>query len=639
MKHKFSLFAFILFSTVACAQEQEQLDGVTITSSLTEKRASETGRNISIVRGDQMAGLPVHSIDDLLRYLPGVETQARGPLGAQSDFVLRGGTFQQVLVILDGLRLNDPNTGHFNSYIPITPAEIDRVEVLKGASSAIYGADAVGGVIHIITKSFAARQQQPSSASFSGRVAGGEYGFSQVSAGGTYRSGKLQLGGGLLVNNTDGVPQRGIPGFVHNRSVSASAAYFFNPYWSLAYRGAFDSRDFAAQNFYTSFLSDTANEKVSSWWHQARLSYRRNKTRVSLDAGYKTLEDEYRFNPSSLPNQSKSKLFQSLLVYQYQLNTSGALTAGFNYQQKMINSNDRGKHSLYLAAPFVSLNQKIGEHFTLQPSLRTEFIEGLDAEWIPQLTASWRQGAWQWRASGGKTIRDADFTERFNNYAKPFVASGRIGNPDLKAEHSWSYEAGADWFFHKKLKLSATFFQRYHRQLIDYVTTAYADMPRKENLSPTGTYALARNIARVETSGFEADLQYVEKFGPGRQLSLTAGITWLDSRSSDGTSSLYVSSHARFLSNFSALYQWGHFSMSVNGLYKKRAVQQAPAIQAQLTRDYFVMNVQVSWAIWQNKLMAFAQADNLFDRSYSDLLGAPMPGRWVLGGLRFAFAK
>lgn len=639
MKHKFSLFALILFSTVACAQEQEQLDGVTITSSLTEKRASETGRNISIVRGDQMAGLPVHSIDDLLRYLPGVETQARGPLGAQSDFVLRGGTFQQVLVILDGLRLNDPNTGHFNSYIPITPAEIDRVEVLKGASSAIYGADAVGGVIHIITKSFAARQQQPSSASFSGRVAGGEYGFSQVSAGGTYRSGKLQLGGGVLVNNTDGVPQRGIRGFVHNRSVSASAAYFFNQYWSLAYRGAFDSRDFAAQNFYTSFLSDTASEKVSSWWHQARLSYQRNKTRVSLDAGYKTLEDEYRFNPSSLANQSKSKLFQSLLAYQYQLNTSGALTAGFNYQQKMINSNDRGKHSLYLAAPFVSLNQKIGEHFTLQPSLRTEFIEGLDAEWIPQLTASWRQGAWQWRASGGKTIRDADFTERFNNYAKPFVASGRIGNPDLKAEHSWSYEAGADWFFHKKLKLSATFFQRYHRQLIDYVTTVYADMPRKENLSPIGTYALARNIARVETSGFEADLQYVEKFGPGRQLSLTAGITWLDSRSSDGTSSLYVSSHARFLSNFSALYQWGHFSISVNGLYKKRAVQQAPAIQAQLTRDYFVMNVQLSWAIWQNKLMAFAQADNLFDRSYSDLLGAPMPGRWVLGGLRFAFAK
>jgi vitamin B12 transporter len=83
-----------------------------------------------------------------------------GPMGTQSDFVLRGGTFQQVLVVLDGLRLNDPITGHFSSYVPITPGEIERIEVLKGASSAIYGSDAVGGVIHIITKTFGEKRQR-----------------------------------------------------------------------------------------------------------------------------------------------------------------------------------------------------------------------------------------------------------------------------------------------------------------------------------------------------------------------------------------------------------------------------------------------------------------------------------------------
>src|ERR1044071_3542229 len=101
--------------------------------------------------------LPVHSLDELLRYLPGIEVQMRGPMGSQADIVLRGGTFQQVLVILDGLRLNDPNTGHFNSYIPIAPAEIDRIEILKGASYAIYGSEAVGGVISIFSKTFAAK--------------------------------------------------------------------------------------------------------------------------------------------------------------------------------------------------------------------------------------------------------------------------------------------------------------------------------------------------------------------------------------------------------------------------------------------------------------------------------------------------
>ena len=78
-----------------------------------------------------------------MKFIPGVEVQSRGPLGAQSDISLRGSTFQQVLVLLDGLRINDPNTGHFSGYLPITPSQIDRIEVLKGAASSVYGADAL----------------------------------------------------------------------------------------------------------------------------------------------------------------------------------------------------------------------------------------------------------------------------------------------------------------------------------------------------------------------------------------------------------------------------------------------------------------------------------------------------------------
>jgi vitamin B12 transporter len=131
-------------------QEESDLDPVTVTTSLTNEKASRTGRNVFVIKGEKFADLPVHSIDDLLRYLPAIEIQARGPMGSQSDIVIRGGTFQQVLVIVDGMRLNDPNTGHFSSYIPIAPVEIDRIEILKGASSAVYGSEAVGGVIHII---------------------------------------------------------------------------------------------------------------------------------------------------------------------------------------------------------------------------------------------------------------------------------------------------------------------------------------------------------------------------------------------------------------------------------------------------------------------------------------------------------
>src|SRR6476646_11025513 len=118
----------MLSGLMGISQNNNELDPVTISSSLTENRSSQTGRNIFIIKGNKFNSLPIHSVDELLKYVPGVEVQSRGPLGAQSDISIRGGTFQQVLVILDGIRLNDPNTGHFTSYIPISPEEIDRIE-------------------------------------------------------------------------------------------------------------------------------------------------------------------------------------------------------------------------------------------------------------------------------------------------------------------------------------------------------------------------------------------------------------------------------------------------------------------------------------------------------------------------------
>src|SRR3954464_10626734 len=98
------------FSIPLLAQEKE-LDPVTVSSSYTRQLSSGSGRNVVVIGGDRIRQLPVHTLDDLLRLLPGLELQSRGPFGAQSDIGIRGGTFQQVLVLIDGIRLNDPNTG------------------------------------------------------------------------------------------------------------------------------------------------------------------------------------------------------------------------------------------------------------------------------------------------------------------------------------------------------------------------------------------------------------------------------------------------------------------------------------------------------------------------------------------------
>jgi vitamin B12 transporter len=625
------MMSLIFKALSAYAQAGHTLDPVTVTSSMTEKRSSETGRNITIIKGEYFTKLPVNSVDELLKFIPGIEVQSRGPKGSQSDITIRGGTFQQVLVILDGLRLNDPNTGHFSAYIPITPAEIDQIEILKGASSAIYGSDAVGGVINIITKVFSSRTQIEKRG-LNMQISAGEYGLHNVNAGGYLETDRLSLGAGVISNNAKGVIQRGARGFFHNTTASAGVRFKINSYWNFALRSAYDSRDFAAQNFYTTFVSDTANEKVNSWWYQARLGYEKEKSKIALDAGYKELKDEYAFNKASVPNQSNSSLFQALFSFQQTVSEQISIVTGFNFQKKSIASNDRGNHSINTAAPFINLIQKIGSHISLQPSLRLEFIGNSKAELIPQLNASMKLKDVQLRASGGKSIRDADFTERFNNYNKQSVKSGRIGFLSLSAEQSWTYEGGVDWFSTNGIKLSGTFFQRFHTRLIDWVNTPFAEMPRKDNLVSGGIYALAKNIAEVNTTGVEADMQMIKKINNQQSILFNGGLIWLHSKSSEKQPSFYINSHARFLANLMTIYNFGPVGISITAVYKNRQPQATNPINAIVSKDYFLLNMKGSYQIFQRKLTTFVQVDNVFDKVYSDLLGAPMPGRWLSGG-------
>jgi iron complex outermembrane receptor protein len=610
-----------------------ELDPVTITSTLHPVSASATGRNIIVIKGDKFSKMPVNSVDELLRYLPGIEVQMRGPMGAQSDIVLRGGTFQQVLVIVDGIRINDPNTGHFNSYIPIAPSEIERIEILKGASSAIYGSEAVGGVIHVITKTFAA-QRGKKAKQLTGQATAGEFGLLNGQLGAFYTNGNTALSAGFITNNASGQPQRGTKGFFHNTTASVSANHFISEYLNISYRSAYDKRDFAAQNFYTIFSSDTAREKVSSFWNQLRLLYAKGSHNLTLDVGYKNVKDQYKFNTAAAANVNTSQLLQALAVYKWQASVKTLVSSGVQLINKKIKSNDRGNHNLDQAGAFVMLNQKIAEQLNVNPAIRLDWNERSGWQLVPQINLSYKIPAWQFRGSAGKTTRDADFTERFNNYNKTLVLSGSIGNPSLEAEQSFSYEAGADFFGIKNMKIATTFFQQHFTQLIDYVPTPYAQMPRKENLSPTGNYALARNIAEVQSTGVETDVQYNKEFENKQQLWVTFGLTWIDSKSDNATPSFYVSSHAKLLTNFNLQYTLGKFSFGINGLYKERKILSATPINANISKDYFVLNITGQVFAYKNKLSLFAQADNLFDKQYSDLLGSKMPGRWLMGGFK-----
>lgn len=633
MRSGIIIFFFVISLTnISYCQDTIALDPVSISASLKPLSVSRTGRNIIIINGEQFSKLPVHSVDELLRYLPGVEVQSRGPMGSQSDIVIRGGTYQQVLVVLDGLRLNDPNSGHFTSYIPIAPAEIERIEIVKGASSAIYGSEAVGGVIYIITKTFASKIDATKKESGL-QLTGGQYGLWGINAGGYYQKNKTAISTGLLSNNASGQQQRGTKGYFNNNTASFSVSHYFNGHLQLSARTAYDKRKFSAQNFYTTFKSDTAHETVESFWNQLNLTYQKNKNKFTIDGGYKQVKDEYAFNSAGAPNKNISTLLQMLTTYGHTFSSSTSVTSGIQFQNKKIVSNDRGDHILTQFAGFVVLNKTLG-NFSLMPALRVDYTENSGTELVPQMNLSYKKNNYQLRGSAGKTIRQADFTERYNNYNKIFVASGSIGNPNLKAEHSFSYEAGSDLFL-SAFKISFTAFKRDQKNVIDYVPTPYSEMPRKINLSPTGSYALAKNIAAVNTSGVETDVQFARQINASQKFSATLGLTLLNSKSSDTIPSFYISSHAKFMMNFSSLYQNKFFSVSINGLYKKRNAQNATAINAFISPEYFLLNTKAEIFVFKNAFVFF-EADNVFNKNYSDLLGSQMPGRWLMGGVRLS---
>ncbi len=628
---KIILSVCIIASINTYAQTPVDLDPLTITSSRTPQKISETGRGITVIDGKLFKQLPVNSIDELLKYVPGVEVQSRGPMGAQSDIVMRGGTFQQVLVLLDGIKLNDPLTGHFSSYIPVAPSEIERIEVLRGPAAAIYGAEAVGGVINIITKTFHQYKKDKNSHTNIG-MAVGEYGFVNADAGFYTTGPKINAALGVLSNNTSGQFLRGTNrGYLNNHTLSGSIAFAMKNNWQLSLRSSFDSRRFAAQNFYTTFKSDTATEKVTTWWNQAQLKQQRAKYSQQFDVMYKETSDHYLFNSRSTANENKTKHFILQYLHSQKLNQFFNLSLGTQLDRRAIVSNDRGNHATHHGAAFGSLlfNKN---NWRVSPGLRLDWDESYGAAILPQLNTSYQWSKITLRANAGRAIRSADFTERYNNYKKAIVSSGTIGNPDLSTENSWSYEAGADAFLSNHFKVSVSGFYRDQNNVIDFVTTPYADMPRKVNLVPGGTYALAKNIRKVKTRGIEMELTYKKVFTNDQNLFINAGITFLKSVSSDSAPSFYIISHAKTLLQFTTIYTFKKISLSTNFVYKERAAKQATAINAAISKNYFLWNAKVSYTV-AKKVNFFIAVNNITDIKYSDLLGSIMPRRWTTGGV------
>lgn len=643
----FLSLALILTTTILFGQIQ--IDKVPIEASKNEIKKRETGRNIQVVSKEEIELLPVQSVDELIRMLPGVEVQSRGGFGVQGDITLRGATFNQVMILIDGARIYDPLTGHFNSYIPVAIGEIEKIEIIKGAASAIYGPDALGGVINIITKLSSSSREESSA-----EVKAGSHGYigNETAINQRLRSNlkyslgvQFNQGPGEEFNNPNfpaisSAPEMYNTGFktqTYSGGIKARTNGA-NP-WEVMFRTSYDQRNFDAKYFYTASAFDESVENIKVWFNHLQISKSNQDnlgSKTTLDLTHRYGEDEFIFNPLFAKNFNRSQFYQGQLHHKKPINEKIILGLGLQGDYRLMNSIDRGDRSNYHGGAYAMLNSHFNR-LSVNLSLRGDYDEGYEFELSPSLSLAYQLHNYNVRASASRGIRAGDFTERFVSTNLETLSPNRnLGNPDLEAESAWNYEVGVDLYPGDRLSLSMTGFMRDATDLIDYEATLGSDI-QTENLTldPESYYFYTQNIRGVETYGFESELRTDIPLPQGWVMQSMAGYTYLDSKSSEDEISKYVSNHAKHLVNGSLSFHRDFIKVFTSGLWKFRKTGFDDVLNLGVKKDYFTANAGME--LGRNRTIVRFDVNNIGDVKTQDIYGSQLPGRWYIGTLKIKF--
>ena len=627
---------------------QTALDEVLVSASRIQSKKYESGKNITVISQKEIAQLPVNSVDELLQYVGGVNLNNRGGFGVQSDIGMRGSTFSQVLVLVDNQRINDPLTAHFNNYVSIPLSEVHHIEIVRGSASASFGADAVGGIIHIKTKTYEGLFNNQETSSTNGNVGIGDHNLSILDAGVHQQSKSFgfsaavkssESNGEQLVNPNFANAQRGDSlhrNFFDLKTYTAAVTYRGDNLKFYA-RGGSDCREFAAKHFYTTSTFDESIEKVSSYWTQTALIFNQENSRTELNASYRNGKDSFAFNPLFTPNEHTTQRINATLSQNRKM---GGVDVSFGFQTDWqdIVSTDRGDHQTTSNAAFILAQKRINQ-LHLNGGIRIESSEKIGTQLVPQLNASYKMDNLVLRSSLGRSIRQADFTERFTSYKLSNLTPGRnVGNPDLEAESSYNFDLGADVYLSENIQFSNTLFFRQSSNLIDYTLTNSDAISNLTNLQPNSDYLYAKNISESTTWGNEFGLKYTQNIQNG-QIAASLNYTYLNTSTPDSVVSKYIANHPIHNLNGSLNIRYAGLGLNIGGALITRNAEAVEAINAEIKDQYAILNLKLSYTIKEFPVSVYVDVRNALDTRYQEILGSQMPGRWIMGGIRWNFQR
>lgn len=600
------LTLFLATVSAALAQEstpQYKSEEVVVTASRMPSSLLSATRYVTVVDSSEIATLPVESIQGVLQFVTGTDLKQRGAMGVQADVSIRGATFDQTLILVDGVKMNDPQTGHHSFSIPVPLSEVARVEVLHGHGSSLYGPNAFGGVINIITK-----RSAKTGANLS--LTAGEHGFYGGAATLTHTVGKTA--------HRLGLHKRASTGYRHNTDFDINKISYQGtiliPAAPVNVYAGLTEREFGANDFYSTAFPDQ-RESVRTTLFRAVSEIQVGELFIVPQFHWRQNSDDFILDntrPEWYRNRHTTDVYGGEVTAALE-NRFGRTALGFEYGEESIESSNLGDHSRQRGGIVLEHQAEFLDRINLDLGAFAYYHSGYDWQVYPGIGLGYQVSDLSSAFINlGQAYRVPTFTDLY------YTSPANIGNPELEPERSRSYEAGYRWF-NQILTGNVAAFYRDGYNLIDW-TRNQVDSPW-----------MVQNIRDVNTYGTEIRLTFlIENLRNRTRIpKVELKYAYLNSETEN------LNAESKYLLNYLR-----HQLQAGIHLRLPAGIRQSWAVRYndRAGLDSFTLTDVRTQRTFGNFLLRL-DITNLFDASYQEIPGVPMPGRWVRFGIETTVGK
>ena len=626
-----ALSAGLVASPSFATSNMDTLDQIIVTGSRAPISAGDIGSAVTIITRQDIDRRQVRYVSDLLRAVPGFSVSHTGVVGAQTQVRVRGSEANQVLVLIDGVRANDPATGDEFRWEFLATANIERIEIVRGPQSALWGSDAIGGVVHIITKS--------------GRDAPGVGGYLEAGSENTLNAAMNGGFGGDTWSVVVGVEQLATDGSNISRSGSenddsdittGSLNARFKPSDRIAVQlglrtvdaySQFDAVDFVETGLPTD--SDVATDTAQRLAQLGvTLGSSENRIRHHLNARYFDSDNRDLTDGFAAASSTSDRLN---LGYQADIRIGKNLLAialehektNFEQRGEIVWGDPNQDQEMDVMSVVTDFQGRATDNVTYLLSARFDDNSDFDNIVTGRASIAWDvSDATTLRANIGTGQKTPTFIERFGYFPGQFK-----GNPALKPEQSLSYDIGLDQRIAASAVIQIAVFEQEIEDEIDgFIFDPDTLLYTADNLSTTS-----------KRSGVELGARWTVS----EQLDLTMNYTYTDA-TENGAIELRRPRHAGSMqANYSFMSARGHIALAADygGTRRDMFFPPWPNPSELVTLgNYWLLDLTAQFQLTES-VRLFARASNLLDTDYEQVYGYRTPGRAAYAGVQVNFGQ